>query len=296
MRVLIFGRTGQVARELARMRWPENWEIVQLGRVDCNLEDPQATATAIHAAGSEIVINAAAYTAVDRAEAEPQIAERVNRDAPGAIAAACDRLGAALIHLSTDYVFDGSKRNPYRENDPVSPISIYGRTKAEGESFIRKALPRHVIIRTSWVFAAHGANFVRTMLRLVGERPELRIVDDQNGAPTAARDIAGAIATVAGRIAEGRGAWGTFHFTSAEPTTWFGFAQAIFELCGRQPRLIPIGSTEYRTAAQRPLNSVLDCGRIAQQYGISQPSWRAALKDVLIELEEMAEPARAKSR
>jgi dTDP-4-dehydrorhamnose reductase len=275
------------------MRWPEDWEIVLLGRADCDLQDTEATAAAIHAVRPEIVINAAAYTAVDRAESEPQSAERVNRDAPAAMAAACDRLGAALIHLSTDYVFDGSKKVPYRENDPVNPLSVYGRTKAEGERAVREALPRHVIIRTSWVFAAHGANFVRTMLQLARERPELRIVDDQNGAPTAARDIAGAIATIAERLAEGQGDWGTFHFTSAEPMTWFGFAQAIFELYGRQPRLIPIASAEYRTAAQRPLNSVLDCERIAQQYGIGQPSWRAALQDVLIGLDETAEPARA---
>lgn len=294
MRIVIFGKTGQVGRELARMRWPEGCDVVQLGRAECDLFDARSVAGTIHAVRPSIVVNAAAYTAVDRAEAEPEAAEKVNRDAPAAMAAACRELGAALIHLSTDYVFDGSKIAPYLEGDAVAPISVYGRTKADGESAIREAQPRHVILRTSWVFAAHGANFVRTMLRLAGERPELRIVADQKGGPTAAFDIAAAIAAIVERIRENRGAWGTFHFTGAEATTWFDFARAIFDFSGRQPQLVPITTADYRTPARRPLNSVLDCGRIKHEYGIDQPSWRMALGTVLTEMEEM--PVSAGSR
>ncbi|HEX4160453.1 MAG TPA: dTDP-4-dehydrorhamnose reductase [Rhizomicrobium sp.] len=292
MRILIFGKTGQVGRELARAPWPEHWSVELLGRAECDLLNRDSIAGVIHTARPHIVINGAAFTAVDRAQAEPETAEKVNCDAPAAMAAACRNVGSALIHLSTDYVFDGSKSGAYLENDPVGPRSVYGRTKAEGERAVAQALPQHVIIRTSWVFAAHGTNFVRTILRLSHERPELRIVEDQKGAPTAATDIATAIATIARRITDGeKDAWGTFHFTGAEPTTWLGFAQAILGLSGRHTRLVPIATADYRTAAQRPLNSVLDCGRIAREYGILQPSWRLSLEDVLTEIDDMAEPA-----
>jgi dTDP-4-dehydrorhamnose reductase len=286
MRILIFGRTGQVARELGRAQWAECFDARLLGRADCDITDLTAVRRVVIETEPQIVINAAAYTAVDRAESEPELAARVNREAPGAIAEACKRLGAALVHLSTDYVFDGSKSGAYVENDAVAPLSVYGRTKAAGEAAVRSVLERHVILRTSWVFAAHGTNFVRTMLRLANERPELRIVSDQKGAPTAARDIAAAIETAASAIAGGEGAWGTFHFTSGEPTTWYDFARAIFNFPGKQPQLVPITTAEYRTAARRPMNSVLDCGRIARDYGIAQPSWCKALGNVMAELKQ----------
>jgi dTDP-4-dehydrorhamnose reductase len=234
------------------------------------------------------VINAAAYTAVDRAESEPEIAGTINRDAPAAMAKACEETGAALIHLSTDYVFDGSNRGAYVEDDLVAPLSVYGRTKAEGEIAIGQALRRHVVLRTSWLFAAHGANFVRTMLRLSDERPELRIVCDQRGAPTAACDVASAIVSLVGSVAECPRGWGILHFTSDEPATWHDFARAILEGAGRQTKLVPVSTAEYKTAAQRPLNSVLDCRRIARDYGIGQPCWRRALANVLAELQEAA--------
>jgi dTDP-4-dehydrorhamnose reductase len=237
----------------------------------------------------DLVINAAAFTAVDRAEAEPEVAGKVNRDAPVAMAEACEELGAALIHLSTDYVFDGSKPGAYVEDDSKAPLSVYGRTKAEGETGISQALEKHVILRTSWVFSAHGSNFVRTMLRLSTEHPELRIVFDQHGAPTGARDIADTILSVAGAIGQGRKNWGVFHFASAEPTTWYDFAGVIFEGARRPAKLVPITAAEYITAARRPLNSVLDCGRIARDYDIRQPSWRRALAEVLAELQETAD-------
>ncbi|HEY6578461.1 MAG TPA: dTDP-4-dehydrorhamnose reductase [Rhizomicrobium sp.] len=289
MRTLIFGKTGQVARELARACWPKACSPVQLGRSDCDLTDTVGIRRAISDATPQIVVNTAAYTDVDRAEAEPQLAARTNRDAPAAMAESCRELGATLIHLSTDYVFDGSKPGAYVEEDPVAPLSVYGSTKAEGEAAIRQTLERHVILRTSWVFAAHGNNFVRTMLRLSLDRPELRIVCDQHGAPTSARDIAGAVVAIVERIVEGRGVPGVFHFTSAEPTTWFGFAQEIFALSHRPTKLVPIATAEYKTAASRPLNSVLDCGRIARNFGIGQPSWRTALVDVLAEMRETAD-------
>jgi dTDP-4-dehydrorhamnose reductase len=289
MRILIFGKTGQVAQELGHACWPERCEVEQFGRAEADLLDAQAVAQAVFAVRPNIVINAAAYTAVDRAETEPEAAGKVNCDAPAAMAAACHESGSALIHLSTDYVFDGLKTAPYLEDDPVAPLSVYGRTKSEGESAIRDVLLQHVILRTSWVFAAHGANFVRTMLRLASERTEIRVVEDQKGAPTAAHDIAAAIAAIAGRIVQGNGVWGTFHFTGTEPTTWFDFAREILALSGRHVEIVPTTTTAYRRAARRPLYSVLDCGRIARDYDIRQPSWRLALRNILLEMGEMAE-------
>lgn len=281
MLVLIFGRTGQVGRELGQLTWPSGAIVRQLDRSHCDLTLPATAAARVLELRPDIVINVAAYTAVDRAESEPALAAAVNRDSPSAMADACRRIGAKLIHLSTDYVFDGRKQAPYVEDDPVAPLSVYGRTKEEGEGAVRISLPEHVILRTSWVFAAHGSNFVRTMLRLATERTELRIVADQQGAPTAARDIAGAIGTIVDRIRAGRGAWGTFHFSSREPTTWLGFAEAIFAMRGTGPDLAPITAEEFVTPARRPRYSVLHCTKVAEKYGIAQPSWRAALADVM---------------
>lgn len=232
----------------------------------------------------QIVINAAAYTAVDRAEAEPERAGLLNCEAPRAMASACSTIGAALIHLSTDYVFDGSNPNAYREEDPVGPLSVYGRSKADGETAVRASIQQHVILRTSWVFAAHGNNFVRTMLRLGDERPEIRVVDDQFGSPTAACDIASAIASIVAAIRAKKGVWGTFHFTSAQSTTWYGFAKAILVASRQRAKLVPITTADYKTPARRPLNSVLDCGRILRDYGIPQPLWQESLARVLTEL------------
>jgi dTDP-4-dehydrorhamnose reductase len=285
VRVLIFGKSGQVSRELARLTWPEEIDVVQLGRDACDFSRPSTIAAAIEPVAPVFVINAAAYTAVDRAESEPELAMTVNGDAPREIARVCDRIGAALVHISTDYVFDGRKAGAYLEDDPICPLSIYGRTKEAGEAGIRSELERHLIVRTSWIFAGHGANFVKTMLRLGAERPELRVVADQHGAPTSARDIAQALKDLVLAQAAGRGAWGTFHFTSREPTTWYGFAKAIIEGAGLAslPKISPITTAEYPTPAARPANSVLDCSRIQQEFEIFQPSWRDALSDVLAE-------------
>lgn len=288
MRILIFGKTGQVARELAGVQWPVSIEAVQLDRALCDLSDTPAIEAAIAAAGAGLVVNAAAYTAVDRAEAEPEVAERINHHAPAAMAAACARYDAALIHLSTDYVFDGMKSGAYMENDPVGPASVYGRTKEAGEAAIRKLLDRHLIVRTSWVFSAHGSNFVKTMLRLAATRPELRVVADQTGRPTAARDIANAVRLLAVSLDQGATDWGTYHYAGAEATTWFAFAEAIVAGVQPRPKVIPITTSEYPTAAKRPSNSVLDCTRIRDTFGIRQPSWQDALENTIAELREVS--------
>jgi dTDP-4-dehydrorhamnose reductase len=282
MRVLIIGKTGQVGRELSRLEWPAH--VTQLGRAECDLSDTASIARAVDANEPDIVINAAAYTAVDRAESEPDLAMTVNGRAPGELARACAERGAALIHLSTDYVFDGMKHGAYAEDDSVNPLSVYGSTKEAGEAAIRAVSDKHIILRTSWVFSAHGTNFVKTMLRLAATRPELRVVADQIGAPTSARDIAHALAAIAKAIGEGRAPWGTFHFASAEPMSWHGFAEAIFANAPSPPKITPITTAEYPTPARRPANSVLDCTRIGQAYGIVQPSWRAALAEVLADI------------
>lgn len=257
-----------------------------MGRDECDLADTTAVFRVIAEKAPDLVVNAAAYTAVDRAESEPELAMKVNAEAPAALAQACAERGAALIHLSTDYVFDGAKLGAYVEADPIGPLSVYGRTKEAGEAAVRDRLDRHVIVRTSWVFSSHGTNFLKTMLRLGQSNSALRVVSDQTGAPTSARDIARAVLRVAETVRRRKSTWGTFHFSSAEPTTWHGFAQAIFALAraGRDVAVTPISTAEYPTAARRPLNSVLDCSRIGEAYGISQPSWRAALVDALLEL------------
>jgi dTDP-4-dehydrorhamnose reductase len=182
------------------------------------------------------------------------------------------------------------KQGAYAEDDPVAPLSVYGRTKSEGETAVRNEIERHVILRTSWVFASHGNNFVRTMLRLATEREEIRVVNDQRGTPTAARDIASAIASIIASIARGRSAWGTFHFASSEATTWHDFARAILDGSGLRANLIAINTADYVTAARRPMNSILDCGRIGREYGIGQPVWRQALATVLAELRGSLDP------
>ena len=234
----------------------------------------------------DLVINAAAYTAVDKAESEPELAFAVNRDGPAALAEACQAIGAPLIHVSTDYVFDGSKRGAYVEEDPVNPASVYGASKEAGESAIRARLPAHVIIRSSWIYAPMGQNFVRTMLRLGRERPELRVVDDQTGSPTAAEELARAVQGAAGALLAGGRDYGTFHFAGSGSTSWFGLAEAIFELAeGPRPRLIPIPTSGYPTPARRPANSVLDSSKFARLYGVTARPWRDSLARCLRDIQ-----------
>lgn len=282
MSVLVFGRTGQVATELAR-RAPD---AVFLGRDEADLMDHAACAAAIHAHAPRAVINAAAYTAVDKAEEDQATAMRVNAEAPAAMALACAGLGIPLVHISTDYVFDGSGSEPRQSSDSVAPINTYGRSKLAGEDMIVQAGGTYAILRTSWVVSAHGANFVRTMLRLSETRDALNIVDDQIGGPTCAADIAAACLAIADQLSVDPVKSGVYHFSGAPDVSWKNFAEAIFAAAGRHVAVTGIPTSDYPTPAQRPLNSRLDCSATAATFGIARPDWRAGLHDIFTELKE----------
>jgi len=285
-RILVVGRQGQVARALAEAAWPDGIEVVCRGREALDLADSAAIARGVTAETPDLVINAAAYTAVDRAETERDQAFALNRDGPAALAEACAARQIPLIHISTDYVFDGTKAGPYLEDDPIHPLSVYGASKAAGEQAIRERLPGHLILRTAWVYAPQGQNFLRTMLRLARERDEIRVVDDQRGSPTAASEIARALVAASGRLLAGGAGYGTFHFCGQGSTSWHGFAAAIFELShGPRPRLVAIPTSAYPTPAKRPANSVLDGGKFGRSYGVVARPWRDSLADCLTVIE-----------
>jgi dTDP-4-dehydrorhamnose reductase len=290
MKLLVLGAGGQVGHELRRLAWPADYRVAAFDRAGVDITQGEAVAAAFDCERPDIVINAAAYTAVDRAESEPDIAWAGNCAGPGHLAAACRAAGIPLIHISTDYVFDGSKQGPYREDDPVNPLGVYGHSKEAGDRAVREALPEHVILRTAWVYSAHGHNFVKTMLRVAAERPVLRVVADQIGSPTSAGDIAGAIAAIVRRVAAGDPRWGTYHFAGGGAVTWHGFAEAIFELAalwrGAAPKVEAITTADYPTPARRPANSVLDCRHIGEAFGIAPRPWREALAEVIGELYE----------
>lgn len=287
MRLLVFGTTGQVARELGRAAERQGVALEALGRAEADLGDPDACATRMAEAEVDAVINAAAYTAVDRAEdpGEGAIARVVNAEAPGAMARAAAARALPFLHVSTDYVFDGRPGPAWSEADPPAPVSVYGETKLDGERAVSAAGGPHVILRTAWVFSAHGSNFVRTMVRVRDERDSLRVVDDQRGGPTPARAIAEALLTVATAFRSGRGVSGIFHFAGAPTVSWADFAEAIFRAAGgAAPRVERIPSSAYPVPARRPENSALDCRAIAAAYGIAQPDWRPGLAEVIEEL------------
>ena len=292
MRALVFGETGQVARELARGAERLGIEARFLGRREADLADPEACARAVRAANADVILNAAAYTQVDTAEDEPAAAETVNAAAPGAMAAAAAARGIPFLHVSTDYVFDGAAGRPWREDDPVRPLNVYGATKLMGERLVAAGNPDHAILRTSWVFSAHGRNFARTMLTVGRGKPEMRVVGDQRGGPTAAADIAACLWTMAEAWTAGRGSAGVFHYAGAPTVSWAEFAEAIFaasgwaDSSGGRPKVTAIASSEWPTKAARPLNSALDCSAIGDAYGIAQPDWRPALSAVIRELGE----------
>lgn len=284
--ILLLGADGQVGREVRRGAAARGLALTALNRQQLDITRAAAVRAALDR-GYGTVINAAAYTAVDEAEREVELALAVNRDGAGHVAEACRDSGAALIHLSTDYVFDGLKGGAYREDDPVHPLNVYGRSKEAGEAAVRAALPAHAILRTSWVFGAAGANFVKTMLRLGGQREELSIVADQYGCPTPAADLAEAVLAVATRL--GPESHGTYHCAGAERVSWFDFARAIFggqeDLTGRRgPKLRPIATADYPTAARRPPDSTLESGLFQATFGQAPIDWRGGLKDVLLEL------------
>lgn len=285
--VLIVGRSGQVARALDA-RGFGTLPHVALGRDLADLTDAAALSRVFAEHEPQIVINAAAYTAVDKAESEHDLAFAVNRDGPAHLARLCAAAAIPLVHLSTDYVFDGTKREPYVEDDPVAPLNVYGASKAAGEEAIRAALPEHVILRTSWVYSATGNNFVKTMLRLAETQDRLSIVDDQRGAPTYAADIADAIAVIVESLVDGRVAYGTFHLAGGGATSWAEFGREIFARAAshgvRQPEILPIPTSAYPTPARRPANSLLNCERIERHYGIALPAWQLSLDRCLDEI------------
>ncbi len=286
MRLLLLGGTGQVGREF-RAHLPTGIDCIAPSRAELDLTDADSITRIISAGSWSAVVNAAGYTDVDRAESEPTLAFAINTDAPARLAAETGRRGIPLIHISTDYVFDGRKGASYVESDATGPLNAYGRSKLAGELGIRAATSRHVIIRTSWVYSPTGKNFVRTILRLAAERERLTIVADQRGCPTAARDIAKASLDVALRCAAepDRAPYGLYHFAGAGEATWFKFACAIIEMADgwlpRQPQVVPIKTADYPTKALRPADTRLDCAAMARVFGITARPWREALTATL---------------
>ncbi|MBC3483848.1 dTDP-4-dehydrorhamnose reductase [Pseudomonas sp. SWRI59] len=285
MKIVVCGRNGQVAQAL-QAQLVGLGELHVLGREQLDLAQPEALRGPLRQLAPDLIINAGAYTAVDQAEHEPERAFAINAHGPGVLAEEAARLGAPLIHYSTDYVFDGSKATPYTEQDAPNPLGVYGQSKLAGEQAIAAVAGQHLILRTSWVYSLYGRNFLLTLQRLLQEKPQLRIVDDQIGAPTWAGSIAASTRVLVERWQAGQaGAWGTYHLTAQGETSWFGFAQAIAEQLKAQglpcAELLPIPSSDYPTPARRPLNSRLDCSRLAHEWHIRLPHWQQALIDCL---------------
>jgi dTDP-4-dehydrorhamnose reductase len=258
MRILVTGANGQVGWELSNRGAKRGLEILALDRSALDITDTISVSREVNRSGVSLVINAAGYTAVDEAESEPELAFAANRDGPAYLASACGKVGIPLVHLSTDFVFDGGKQGSYLVTDPVSPLGVYGKSKAAGEAAVREHLPEHVILRTSWVYGVHGHNFVKTMLRLGREREVVQVVADQYGCPTYAADLAETILRVAAQVLEGRQVhWGTYHYCGKGVTSWHGFAEEIFRLAGdyaslKVKRVEPISTSEYPTSALIP--------------------------------------------
>jgi dTDP-4-dehydrorhamnose reductase len=291
LRILQYGATGQVGLELLRQGPAHDVTITALPRAEADLADPDAAARQVRRLKPDLVILAAAYTAVDQAENEPGLAHEINGEAPAAIAAACAAEGAALVHFSTDYVFDGAKGAPYVEDDPTNPLNVYGASKLSGERMALSACPRAAVLRTSWVVSAHGKNFVKTMLRLAREGQVLKVVDDQLGRPTAAADLAGFVLAQAPRWAAaqpGDAAFGLFHFANAGETSWRGLAQGAFELAlgDAAPAVAPIATAERPSPAQRPLRATMDTGKLERTFGYRPRPWREPLAEIVAELGE----------
>jgi dTDP-4-dehydrorhamnose reductase len=288
--LLVIGRTGQLARALAAVAIGRNLPLVATGRPELNLCDAESIDRIVSACNPRAIINAAAYTFVDKAESETDLAFKVNRDGPGHLARAARRLRVPFIHVSTDYVFDGSKPAPYQEDDSPSPLGIYGRSKRDGEIAVLASHPEAVVLRTSWVYSPFGHNFVKTMLRLAESHDDIRVVNDQYGAPTSASDLALAIIEIIQQIERNpdNNLGGIYHLTAAGETTWYGFAAAIFAGWASRGRRIPtlkaISTADYPTPARRPANSQLDCSKAARVFGIRLPHWRQGLESCLDEL------------
>ncbi len=279
MTILVFGQTGQVARELARQAG-----VTCLGRADADLTDPAACAAVIASRDAHAVINAAAYTAVDKAEKDAETAHLVNAAAPRAMAQACAAKAVPFVHISTDYVFDGHGATAWKPDDPTGPLGVYGASKLAGEEGVRAAGGAYAILRTSWVFSAHGNNFVKTMLRLGTDREALNVVADQIGGPTSARSIADAVLRIAKTLLDDPDGTGTYHFAGAPDVSWADFARAIFTQAGLACAVTDIPTSAYPTPARRPANSRLDCSTTTTTFGIAPSDWRAELALVLADL------------
>jgi len=283
MKILITGSKGQLGWELCRHGSAGGFDIIPLDLPEFDITQPDIVKGVVSKSKASVVINAAAYTAVDKAESEPEMAYAVNRHGPAYLALACNEEKIPLIHISTDYVFDGNKKGPYFETDAVCPLGVYGKSKAAGEVEVRKQLREHIILRTSWLYGLHGQNFVKTMLRLGAERKVIRVVSDQNGCPTYAADLADAIMSIAEHILRGKStAWGIYHYCGRGETTWHGFAETVFDLARRYDTLAvkkveAIPTSEYPTPARRPANSVLDCSLIEKTFGLARKPWTETL-------------------
>ena len=282
--ILLFGANGQLGQEILARAPAASLNIIGRSRSDTDIADAAAVEAAFGAVRPDLVVNAAAYTKVDKAETEREEAYRVNQDGAGIVAAACAAANVPFVHISTDYVFDGSKPGPYVEDDPPGPVSVYGASKLAGEEEVRRRHKKHVILRTSWVYGQYGSNFLKTMLRLAEERSELRVVADQRGSPTCTADLAQAVFALASRLTRADAAvWGTYHFTGEGETNWCQFADEILtqraKWKGGRPKLTPITTAEYPTPARRPINSVLDNSRFRSTFGLSAKSWRQSVKE-----------------
>jgi dTDP-4-dehydrorhamnose reductase len=288
MRIAVTGKQGQVVSALIEVGPKLGVEVFSVGRPKLDLLSPKTVLPALADIRADIIVNAAAYTAVDQAEKEPELAMAVNASGAMAVADAARTLSVPLVHLSTDYVFDGSKSIPYIEEDPVAPANVYGASKLAGEQAVAAATRDHVIVRTAWVYSPYGKNFVRTMLTLAQNRDEVRVVADQYGCPTYANDIAVGVLAIGRNLLnrpQHEQLRGIFHMACAGETTWAGFASAVFEsfrLLGKRiPKLTPITSAEYPTPARRPTNSRLDCSKLERVHNITLPAWRASLTSCL---------------
>ena len=288
MKILVTGANGQIGHCLQQQLGQKNWEFLAFTRAELDITDPQAVSQIVQRLCPNIIINAAAYTAVDKAEQEQELAYAVNRDGPANLARAAKDVNAAIFHISTDYVFSGDATGAYTEDAPTNPQGVYGQSKLAGELAVTAVNDKHIILRTAWVFGEHGNNFVKTMIRLGKIKDVLNIVADQEGSPTYADDLAKVLLVVAQHYSEGKPTpWGTYHYSGQPYVSWYGFAREIFtevEQAGLYvkpvPQLNAITTAEYPTPAKRPANSKLDCKKIEQAFGVAPSDWRSALKNI----------------
>ena len=285
--IAIIGSNGQLGWELVRRAKHRGYEALAVDFPEIDIVKPASIKDKLSPKNTSLVINAAAYTAVDRAESEADQANAVNRDGAANLAEFCKQAALPLVHISTDYVFDGSKAGPYCEDDPVAPPGVYGQSKEAGETEVRRRLQEHLIIRTAWLYGVHGHNFVKTMLRLGKERNTIKVVADQTGCPTYAADLADAILLMTDRILSQRNIpWGTYHYCGNGSTTWYGFAEAIFKIVETYEKFAvkevnPISTDEYPTPVRRPSNSVMDCSKIVNNFGVCPRPWEKSLADMI---------------